>query len=50
MTQFIHWFRRARRAADLPYHPHLRRDIGLPEIDRSSVAIGAELGKLRRWI
>ena len=50
MTRIINWLRRARPAAAMPQNPHIRRDIGLPEIDRTDWLMGREISQIRRWL
>lgn len=49
MRFFFKWSRR-RDMSKLSSNPHLRRDIGLPEIDRSDLLIGRINENLRGWV
>ncbi|WP_422025948.1 hypothetical protein [Roseovarius sp.] len=41
---------RHRNNVILPFSPHLRRDIGLSEIDRSDWLIGRQISSVRGWL
>lgn len=48
--RFLFKLFRNRNKIILPFSPHQRRDIGLPEIDRSDWLVGRQISSVRGWL